>query len=44
MLKFLDDVAGAVFDIVKMICHFIAGFLIIGVPLFILAKFFEWIF
>ncbi|WP_255507906.1 hypothetical protein [Lysinibacillus sp. BW-2-10] len=43
MLKFIDDFAGAVSDIVKSICYFIAGTLIVGVPLFILAKFLEWI-
>ena len=44
MLKFIDDFAGAVFDLIKSISYFIAGILIVGLPLFLLAKFFEWIF
>lgn len=44
MLKFIDDFAGAVSDIIKSISYFIAGILIVGIPLFILAKFFEWVF
>ncbi|MBD3109251.1 hypothetical protein IEO70_12930 [Bacillus sp. AGMB 02131] len=37
MLKFIDDLAGAVHDIFKCIftglCYFVAGMLIIGIPL-----------
>jgi len=44
MLKFIDDFAGAVSDLIKSISYFIAGIFIVGVPLFLLAKFFEWIF
>lgn len=46
MHKFIDDlaVAGAVYDIVKIICYFFAGIFIVGVPLFLLAMFFEWLF
>ena len=44
ILKFIDDLAGALSDIIKSICYFIAGFLLVGVPLFIFAKVFVWIF
>jgi len=45
MLKFIDDFAGAIFDVskylFKLFCYFLAGILIVGVPLFLLAKLFE---
>jgi len=44
MTKFIIDFAGAIFDIAKSICYFLFGALIVGVLLFLLAKFFEWIF
>ncbi|MFY0518465.1 hypothetical protein ACOMCU_11625 [Lysinibacillus sp. UGB7] len=40
MLKFIDDLAGAIFDVCKLICYFFAGVLIVGVSLFLIAKFF----
>ena len=45
MLKFIDDLAGAIYDVlkegIKLFCYFYAGVLIVGVPLFLIAKFFE---
>ena len=43
MLKFIDDFAGAIFDILKLIAYFIAGFIIVAVPLYLIAKIFEWL-
>ncbi|WP_394190548.1 hypothetical protein [Paenisporosarcina quisquiliarum] len=44
MTKFINDFVGAISDIVKSICYFLFGALIVGVLFFLLAKFFEWIF
>jgi len=41
MTKFMNDFFGAIFDNFKLICYFFAGVLIVGVPLFLIAKFFE---
>lgn len=47
LIRFVDDLAGAIFDFFKFILtslsYLIAGMLIVGVPLFLLAMFFEWI-
>ncbi|ACA41292.1 hypothetical protein P799_14295 [Lysinibacillus sphaericus CBAM5] len=40
MLKFIDDLAGAIFDVFMLFCYFLAGVIIVGVPIFLLAKFF----
>ena len=40
MLKFIDDLAGAVFDVFMLFWYFFAGVIIVGVPIFLLAKFF----
>ncbi|WP_268766644.1 hypothetical protein [Lysinibacillus macroides] len=40
MFKFMDDLAGAVFDVFMLFCYFLAGVIIVGVPLFLLAKLF----
>ena len=42
MLKFIDDLAGAIFDVFMLFCYFLAGVIIVGVPIFLLAKFFLW--
>ncbi|MDQ0216885.1 hypothetical protein J2S13_003383 [Oikeobacillus pervagus] len=48
MLKFVDDLAGAIYDIFKFLitslCYLLAGMLIVGVPLYLLAVLFEWLF
>ncbi|MBK3496680.1 hypothetical protein JFL43_17795 [Viridibacillus sp. YIM B01967] len=38
MTKFIDDLAGASFDIVKMIYYFFTGLLIVGIPLILIVK------
>lgn len=43
MSKFIDDFAGAVFELLKLISYFIAGFILVAVPLFLIAKIFEWL-
>lgn len=47
LIRFVDDLAGAIFDFFKFILtslsYLIAGMLIVGVPLFLLAMIFEWI-
>ncbi|WP_166786765.1 hypothetical protein [Jeotgalibacillus salarius] len=47
MLRFIDDLAGAISDVFKMIftglCYFIAGTLIVGVPLYAIAFIVNWI-
>ena len=44
MFKYIDDMAGAIFDIFKYICYFFAGAIIVGAPLYLIAKLFEWLF
>ena len=40
MTKFIDDLAGAIFDILKFVLksmsYFVAGMLIVGVPLYLI--------
>lgn len=47
MLGFIDDLAGAIYDVMKMLLkglgYIFAGMLIVGVPLYLLAMIFEWI-
>ncbi|WP_186763796.1 hypothetical protein [Planomicrobium sp. CPCC 101079] len=47
MLRFVDDLAGAIQDLlfgaVKAASYFIAGILLVGAPLWLLAKLLEWI-
>ena len=47
MLSFIDDLAGAIYDVMKMllkgISYILAGMLIVGAPLYIQAMIFEWI-
>ena len=42
MLSFLDDLVGAIGDLFKAIPYFFAGVAIVGVPIYLFAKFFEW--
>ncbi|MER2125475.1 hypothetical protein [Solibacillus sp.] len=44
MLKFIDDLAGAVFDVLKLVSYFIAGVILVAIPLILIAKLFEWLF
>lgn len=44
MAKFIDDLAGAIFDVLKLIAYFFAGVFLVGVPLYSIAKIFEWFF
>jgi hypothetical protein len=44
MTKFIDDFTGAISDFVISICFFFTGALIVGVPLYLLGKFFEYVF
>ena len=44
MLKFIDDFAGAIFDILKLISYFIAGFILVAIPLYLIVIMFEWLF
>lgn len=41
MRSFIDDLAGAIYDFFKLIfqglCYFLAGVLIVGVPLYLFA-------
>ena len=41
MGSFIDDLAGAIYDvlkfIIKSICYILAGMLIVGVPLYLIA-------
>ena len=45
MLKFIDDLAGAIYDLMAMILkglsYFIAGTLIVGIPLYVIAWIFD---
>ena len=42
MIKFFHDVIGAIFDFFIPIFYFIAGFIVVGAPLYCIAKLFEW--
>lgn len=45
MLSFIDDLAGAISDVIKFIftsiCYVLAGTLIVGVPMYIIAIIFK---
>ncbi|MBM7587259.1 hypothetical protein JOC86_003832 [Bacillus pakistanensis] len=45
MIKFIDDLAGAIYDFIKFIftsiCYLLAGMVIVGVPLYLLSFVFE---
>ncbi len=38
----MDDFAGAVLDVLKLLLSFIAGVILVGTPLYVIAKVFEW--
>lgn len=44
MLSFIDDLAGAVYDVFKMLlkgfCYFMAGVLLVSIPMYVLV----WVF
>ena len=46
MGRFIDDLAGAIYDIFKFIitsiCYFLAGMLIVGVPLVLIVVVFKY--
>ncbi|MGE7621580.1 hypothetical protein ACQKMD_00620 [Viridibacillus sp. NPDC096237] len=46
MLRFFDDLAGAIYDFFKFIftsiCYAVTGMLINGIPLYLIALVFEW--
>ncbi len=45
MARFIDDLAGSIYDVFKFIfkciCYLIAGMLIVGVPLYLIALVFN---
>lgn len=43
MKSFVDDFAGAIHDILYYVSYFIAGLLIVGIPLYLLTILFDWI-
>lgn len=43
MKSFVNDLAGAIHDILYYVSYFIAGLLIVGVPLYLVALLFGWI-
>ncbi|MCK1998696.1 hypothetical protein MPH47_15945 [Psychrobacillus psychrodurans] len=43
MKSFIDDFAGAIHDILYYVAYFIAGLIIVGVPLYLIALLFKWI-
>jgi hypothetical protein len=44
MVKFFEDFAGAIFDLLKLFCYFLVGIILVGAPLYGIAKLFEWLF
>jgi|GEM_PF-5612303 len=40
----MDDVSGAVLDVLKLILYFLAGVVLVATPLYIIAKVFEWLY
>ncbi|MDT2047692.1 MULTISPECIES: hypothetical protein [Bacillaceae] len=40
MLKFIDDIAGSLYDVMKFLirslCYFLAGVLIVAIPLYVI--------
>lgn len=43
MKSFIDDFAGAIHDILYYVAYFIAGLIIVSVPLYLIALLFKWI-
>lgn len=47
MLRFIDDLSGAIKDLLKTVfigfCYFIAGILIVGIPIILISYLFVWI-
>ena len=43
MIRFLQDLAGAIFDFLEPIFYFIVGFIVVAATLYSIAKLFEWI-
>lgn len=47
MLRFIDDLAGAFWDLLKTVlvgfCYFLAGLLIVGVPMILITYFITWL-
>lgn len=43
MLRILDDLAGSIWDLLLSIRYFFVGFIAVAVPIYLFAKFFEWI-
>ena len=44
MKSFSDDLAGAILDVLKLIAYLFAGVILVGAPLYLLAKVFELLF
>jgi len=46
LMKFIDDLAGAIRDVARWILwgfsYFVAGILLVGVPLYVIVFLFEW--
>lgn len=42
-MKLVNDLAGAIFDVLKLVGYFIAGAKLVGGPLYLIAKLFEFI-
>lgn len=46
-MKFIDDLAGAIYDVLTWIlwgiCYFAAGALVVGIPLYLIAFLFDWL-
>jgi len=47
MLRFIDDLAGAIKDLLKTVfigfCYFVAGILIVGIPIVLISYVFIWL-
>lgn len=45
-MKFIDDLAGAIRDVARWVLwgfsYFVAGILLVGVPLYVIVFLFEW--
>ncbi|MFJ7405446.1 MULTISPECIES: hypothetical protein [unclassified Lysinibacillus] len=44
MTKFIDDFSAKDLDVFKLILYFITGDVLVGSPLYVIAKVFEWLF
>lgn len=44
MRELMDDVSGAVLDVLKLILSFILVVVLVGTPLYVIAKVFEWLY